>query len=82
MGADGHIYIYDLEKLEKILGKKFETDSAHIYIHDFQGKKVVTQYYGDNLSWCDCLVCGKPDCEEKHDDLIQQAFITHWEIWT
>lgn len=84
MGADGHIVIYDLEKVESILGKKYEIPSTyHTYIHDFLGKKVITDYTGDNLWTHHCPICGGDDdmaCE--HLNLIKPAFIAVWEVWT
>lgn len=85
MGADGTIDIYDLEKLEEILGKKYERpDTSHTYIHSFKGKKVVTDYHGDNLWNWYCFVCGKgrDECPDQHWKMTKSALITNWEVWT
>ena len=58
MGADGHVGIYSIEKLEKSLDKedldlllKFARSSV-CYIHELEGKRYITRYWGDNL-WVD-----------------------------
>ena len=97
MGADGHIRIYDFDILEAILGKDKVHTSATVYIHTIFGKKIVTDYWGDNLSIQNCPVCGKCDYEHdddgsnkysrsgwnEHEKLIEPAIINNdWEIWT
>lgn len=98
MGADGHIIIYDFELLEAILGKGKIHTAATVYIHTIFGKKVVTEYWGDNLYITNCLVCGKygddhvddGSCgkyhnseQVAHDKLIEPAIIaSDWEVWT
>jgi hypothetical protein len=59
MGADGHIQIYDLKKIETALGERWkrireQTSDARIYEHSFKtptGEEipVLTRYWGDNL---------------------------------
>jgi len=98
MGADGHIRIYDFELLESILGKDKIHTTPIIYVHSIFGKKVVTEYWGDNLYSQDCIVCGKEEGEHdddgtlgkyqkssyvEHQKLIRPAIIeSDWEIWT
>ena len=51
MGADGHIDIYDYEKIVAEIGEvalEKLTDST-VYIQELQGKKYLTLYHGDNL---------------------------------
>jgi hypothetical protein len=55
MGADGHIRIYDLEKIEKEFGKEVVNSffdhfgSSIMYRQTLQGRKYLTRYWGDNL---------------------------------
>ena len=58
MGADGHIDIYDYEKIVKQFGeekiKEFLVETINTYIREIFDHKVITGYYGDNIidSWC------------------------------
>jgi hypothetical protein len=55
MGADGHIGIYDLPKLEEKFGR-IQTDlfleqflSSVFYRQELNGKSYLTRYWGDNI---------------------------------
>ncbi len=87
MGADGHIYIYDFNKLEEILGVGKILTGATTYIQTYRGEKLVTDYHGDNLWIHYCLACGIDAYSSEHDDkkcndLIKPALIAEWEVWT
>ena len=63
MGADGHIELYDYDKLirDKDLGDKEDIAFRNIikdsacYYQDFQGRTIITDYHGDNL-YCRSLL--------------------------
>ena len=55
MGADGHIQIYDLDKIEDEFDEEVVTSffdhfgSSVMYRQQLRGKKYLTRYWGDNL---------------------------------
>ena len=89
MGADGHIDIFDYEKIEKHFGKEkannFLMNTINTYVHDFLGQKIMTGYYGDNIfdSWCSDREEGdNEELREMLEWIEKNAKISTWEVWT
>lgn len=83
MGADGHIKIYDLDKLKEVIPNPFG------YIYQLIGKNLLVTYFGDSPPGYEvpaCLVCGEVDCfDEAHSKLRDDAestLLAKWEVWT
>lgn len=78
MGADGHIGIYDREKLEakydeEVLESFFEhLGSSVMYRHKLNGKKYITRYWGDNIWVSDGYQCFK-SCYDPENDQFNKV---------
>lgn len=94
MGADGHINIYDLDAIRKEL-----TDDeigvvicSQVYYHEIFGKRVLTEYWGDNLySYADDYEdrygwSKTPEISKEKFEMIWSVIKKHkvaqWEVWT
>lgn len=59
MGADGHIKIYDYEKIEHAFDTRVINDffdhfgSSVLYKQTLHGRKYLTRYWGDNIDYYD-----------------------------
>ena len=97
MGADGHITIYNYEKIKAELGEEpiNRVLSSTIYLQEMERRKYLTVYHGDNLyeddtDWDERFAYTKPDSpyyvdKEKWESwwkTIRNHRITDWEVWT
>lgn len=96
MGADGHIDIYDLDKILTELSEKEvkEICDSTVYIQKFENRNLLTFYWGDNIyhdgySWSDKFSgCENSDFFVNKDEfdrrmkVILKNRITSWEVWT
>ena len=62
MGADGHVFIYDYDKIAEEVGEEAiqKLTNSVVYIHELSGKRYLTEYHGDNMyfcgsDWSDCF---------------------------
>lgn len=85
MGADGHIKIYDPEKLRNISPATYL--EGNVYQREIFGKKVLTMYW--DSEWIDktCMYCGLYGCsdvehQKKVEEIDKVALIDKWEVWT
>ena len=95
MGADGHIQIFNYDKVVDLIGEdtlEKLIDSA-FYIQELEGKKYLTKYHGDyfefdSSDWSDkygWMKDGVPFTKKEFDDIWSKIFtcrITSWEVWT
>ena len=95
MGADGHITIFDYDKIEKQFGiKKTEefltvTIPSATYKQEIFGRKIITRYNGDNFfaywedkdEWYDSFL-SKDEIREMIKWCWDNAYIDKWEVWT
>ena len=89
MGADGHIDIFDYEKIEKHFGieKIYDllAETINTYVREIFGHKIITGYFGDNLvdSWCADIDRGDNEEDQKMIEWMENnAKIDTWEVWT
>ena len=97
MGADGHVMIYDLEKIKTELSDEEIKPllNSMVYIQEMQGRKYLTLYYGDNLyfdgaSWQDMMRTDYKEYDwyvtrdewERRWGIIRKYLLAEWEVWT
>lgn len=96
MGADGHIVIYDLDKIRKELSQE-EIDpllNSVVYIQKMEGRGYLTEYWGDNLyfdgSSHNDQMAGYEKCDwfiaaeewNRRWAIIRKYELAKWEVWT
>jgi hypothetical protein len=98
MGADGHIQVYDWEKvIEKFpdAGEKLISSLGYVQTMktpDGKSFTVFSGYYGDNLiySWCDVGELIAYNSSEEYKERVyeiirwmnENALLFQWEVWT
>ena len=89
MGADGHINIFDYDKIVEHFGEektaKFLVSCYNTYIYEIFGHDVMTCYYGDNIyvNWSEDIDEGNDnELKEMLDWIEENAQIASWEVWT
>lgn len=86
MGADGDIWVYDLELLKKELPEYIDHNGG--YISEIYGHKVLVHYEDNQMYDGYCIVCDEFDCHNmEHYDIVQRinkspALVMHTEVWT
>lgn len=84
LGADGHIFIYDFEKLKKIIPNydPYKVGGYGIYKREIFGHVVITQYTDYAYHDLCCIECGKEYCKDHPEEKYKDALIDVWEVWT
>jgi len=98
MGAEGGIYIYRVDEIAKYPNGEtfcdFVADARH-YVHELEGIKYHTFYYGDNMCDYHPFVLDSYDYANAEKDGIGKKELdtfmcwleyecphTRWEVWT
>jgi len=83
MGADGHINIYHLDRMKKIIPDPIG------YRYRIFGQWLLVNYFGDYPPGYDtppCINCSDMDCEKPEcialRERAEKCRITEWEVWT
>ena len=77
MGADGHIDIYDLDKLKCKFGHEKAAcfvdyfTSSQFYTQILEGRNYISKYYGDNI-YCDDAYDTILDCYDPIKDAFRE----------
>ena len=89
MGADGHINIFDYDKIVEHFGEEkaenFRYSCYNTYVYKIFGHTVMTCYHGDNMvyQWAEDIDSGSDtELKEMLDWIEENAQIATWEVWT
>lgn len=84
MGADGHVDIYDYNKIKETLNLEdnWYPQGYGCYKQNIFGHDLVVVYY--DYEWHDkyCPICGDDHETCEHWGTIKPAFLDSWEVWT
>lgn len=78
MGADGHIFVYDTDKLKELFPdlKSFIGYQARIYDHE-----IIICYTDYNYYDLHCPICSNDYCKE-HEKILESCLVLKTEIWS